>query len=50
MKRQIIAALIAATVVLAAQAAPPRLVKHGSTQQLIIDGKPFLILGGELGN
>ena len=24
--------------------------KHGSTQQLIVDGKPFLILGGELGN
>jgi len=34
----------------AAQAAPPRLEKHGSTQQLIVDGKPFLILGGELGN
>src|SRR5678815_4996207 len=33
-----------------AQAAPPRLEKHGSTQQLIVDGKPFLVLGGELGN
>ena len=34
----------------AAQAAPPRLEKHGSTQQLIVDGRPYLILGGELGN
>ena len=34
----------------AAQAAPPHLEKHGTTQQLIVDGKPFLILGGELGN
>jgi beta-galactosidase GanA len=32
------------------QAAPPHLEKQGSTQQLIVDGKPFLILGGELGN
>src|SRR5690242_2304072 len=28
----------------------PYLQKKGSTQQLIVDGKPFLILGGELGN
>ncbi|HYJ42416.1 MAG TPA: DUF5597 domain-containing protein [Steroidobacteraceae bacterium] len=35
---------------MAAQAAPPHLAKQGSTQQLIVDGKPFLILGGELGN
>ena len=34
----------------AASAAPARLEKHGATQQLIVDGKPFLILGGELGN
>jgi beta-galactosidase GanA len=34
----------------AVQAAPPRLQQQGSTQQLIVDGKPFLILGGELGN
>jgi beta-galactosidase GanA len=31
-------------------AAPPRLEKHGDTQQLVVAGKPFLILGGELGN
>ncbi|HEX6397506.1 MAG TPA: DUF5597 domain-containing protein [Steroidobacteraceae bacterium] len=31
-------------------AAPPRLEKRGDTQQLVVDGKPFLVLGGELGN
>jgi beta-galactosidase GanA len=35
---------------LIAQAAPPRLEKHGATLQLLVGGKPFLILGGELGN
>ena len=43
-----VVALVAA--IATAQAAPPHLVKQGSTQQLIVDGKPFLILGGELGN
>jgi beta-galactosidase GanA len=33
-----------------AQTPLARFVKHGDTQQLIVDGKPFLILGGELGN
>ncbi len=28
----------------------PHLQQKGRTQQLIVDGKPFLILGGELGN
>jgi beta-galactosidase GanA len=42
--------ILALATAFAAQAAPPRLEKHGSTQQLIVDGKPFLILGGELGN
>ena len=28
----------------------PHLQKKGTTQQLIVNGKPFLILGGELGN
>src|SRR5215475_13071730 len=28
----------------------PRLRKQGAATQLIVDGKPFLILGGELGN
>ena len=31
-------------------AAAPRLEKYGSTQQLLVHDKPFLILGGELGN
>jgi hypothetical protein len=28
----------------------PYLTKKGTTTQLIVDGKPFIILGGELGN
>jgi hypothetical protein len=28
----------------------PRLQKNGAAEQLLVDGKPFLILGGELGN
>jgi len=28
----------------------PHLIKQGYSTQLIVDGKPFLILGGELGN
>jgi beta-galactosidase GanA len=28
----------------------PRLVKNGNSVQLIVDNRPFLILGGELGN
>ena len=26
------------------------LVKKGATTQLVVDGRPFLVLGGELGN
>jgi beta-galactosidase GanA len=47
------AALIALTLILpvsSATAAPPRLEKQGDTQRLVVDGKPFLVLGGELGN
>ena len=29
---------------------PPHLAKHGSATQLVVDGRPFLILGGELQN
>jgi beta-galactosidase GanA len=28
----------------------PRLARQGEATQLLVDGKPFLILGGELGN
>ena len=28
----------------------PRLVKTGSSTQLLVDGKPYFVLGGELGN
>jgi beta-galactosidase GanA len=43
-------ALLALALTTAAVASPPRLEKQGSTRNLIVDGKPFLILGGELGN
>ena len=33
-----------------AQPTIPRLVKNGNTTQLLVNNKPFLILGGELGN
>lgn len=33
-----------------AQSTPPHLKPQGDSQQLIVDGKPYLILGGELGN
>jgi len=33
-----------------AQSSLPRLVKTGNSTQLLVDGKPFFILGGELGN
>jgi beta-galactosidase GanA len=36
--------------ILYAQTDHPCLQKKGTTTQLIVDGKPFLILGGELGN
>ena len=29
---------------------PPHLEKRGQATQLIVDGKPFLVLGGELHN
>ena len=32
------------------QAEPPHLRQQGSAKQLIVDGKPFLIIGGELSN
>ena len=35
---------------LQAQHNPARLEKQGSATQLIVQGKPFLVLGGELGN
>jgi beta-galactosidase GanA len=33
-----------------AAAAPPRLDTHAKTLQLVVQDKPFLVLGGELGN
>ena len=42
--------LLAVTIAANAGAAAPHLEKHGSTLQLLVHDKPFLILGGELGN
>jgi beta-galactosidase GanA len=42
-----LAALLAAGT---ATAAPPRLVKQGTASQLQVDGKPMLLIAGELGN
>jgi beta-galactosidase GanA len=42
-------AAVATTDALAAEDAP-QLRAKGTTQQLIVDGAPFLVLGGELGN
>jgi Glycosyl hydrolases family 35 len=42
--------LIAATSLFAQKTAIPHLEKKGNTTQLIVEGKPFLILGGELHN
>lgn len=44
------ALLATALIAAVALAAPPKLEKQGTTRQLVVDGKPFLILGGELGN
>lgn len=49
MIRAIILGLLLAVAVPAAAEAP-RLERRGEAVQLIVDGKPFLILGGELGN
>jgi len=44
------AALVTASLTVAAAAAPPRLDRHARTLQLVVQDKPFLVLGGELGN
>lgn len=43
-------ALAALALSTAAEGAPPHLETQGTTQNLIVDGRPFVILGGELGN
>ena len=42
--------VLSAAVLVAQQSTAPHLEKRGATTQLIVDGKPFLILGGELHN
>ena len=48
--KSLIVVFAALATAMAAHAAPPHFARQGTTQQLIVDGKPFLILGGELGN
>lgn len=48
--KKVIAILCALLCVTAIQAADISLRKQGSATQLYVDGKPFVILGGELGN
>lgn len=45
-----LALLVISTTVASGQTSLPRLEKQGTASHLIVDGKPFLILGGELGN
>jgi hypothetical protein len=45
-----IVAAIAALLLLTAATEPPKLERRGRSTQLIVDGKPFLMLGGELSN
>lgn len=58
-RRQPVAALVIASFLLTGcifparggqQSPIPHLSRHGSATQLVVDGRPFLILGGELGN
>ncbi|MGB6488032.1 MAG: DUF5597 domain-containing protein [Steroidobacteraceae bacterium] len=56
LRNAVVASLIAAGIQAAgvslspAFASPPRIRYAGGSAQLLLDGKPFLILGGELGN
>jgi beta-galactosidase GanA len=50
MPRVKIIACFAAALLGAAAIAAPRLENHGSTRQLLVHDRPFLVLGGELGN
>jgi uncharacterized protein DUF5597/glycosyl hydrolase family 35 len=46
----IAAALLALAAAAPAPAEPPHLRRDGAATQLVVDGAPFLVLGGELGN
>jgi beta-galactosidase GanA len=45
-----VVAALAALFLLAAATRPPKLERRGQSTQLIVDSKPFLMLGGELSN
>ena len=48
--RTMIFPLLAASYGSATTAEPPRLVRQGTATQLTVQGKPMLVIGGELGN
>lgn len=49
-KLSILSFLLFCTFKVSAQSGMPRLVKKGSLVTLLVDNKPYLVLGGELGN
>ncbi|MBQ2096945.1 MAG: beta-galactosidase, partial [Bacteroidales bacterium] len=50
MRKLYILLIILFTAIVATAQNPPKIVKHGNAYQLIVDGKPFLMRAGELGN
>jgi beta-galactosidase GanA len=48
--KSLVTAMLMWVAILPANGAPPHLENHGETRQLVVNGRPFLILGGELGN
>ena len=50
MRKLYILLIVLFTAINATAQNPPKIVKHGNAYQLIVDGKPFLMRAGELGN
>jgi beta-galactosidase GanA len=50
MSRSALTVAVAACLAMFASAEPPRLVKQGTATQLTVQGKPMLLIAGELGN
>ena len=50
MRKMMLTAVAALALAAQAGAAPPRLVKQGTATQLVVQGRPMLLIAGELGN
>ncbi len=50
LKNKLLILIIAIAASMQGQSQIPHLIKQGTATQLVVDNKPFLILGGELGN